>query len=178
MSGGGSEKAPENNGNGSGGGFGGGRGEIRFPTDENGKIQMPDFPNGGNFGHGGSDFYVMWNFAEKIKGNPEADIIDVYEAIDMFLPGILGYRSILNGNIPIDIPNLRDKKARDEWRNDTACTIPEVAGDMLLPTCATGTPEIEDEIYDRMKKLWEEECEKKDGSYRASTFKQGMRKKN
>lgn len=53
MSGGGSEKAPENNGNGSGGGFGGGRGEIRFPTDENGKIQMPDFPNGGNFGHGG-----------------------------------------------------------------------------------------------------------------------------
>ena len=73
MSGGGSENAPENNGNGSGGGFGGGRGEIRFPTDENGKmqmpdmpdidvqfptdengkIQMPDFPNGGNFGHGG-----------------------------------------------------------------------------------------------------------------------------
>ena len=45
MSGGGSEKAPENNGNGSGGGFGGGRGEIRFPTDENGKIQMPDMPD-------------------------------------------------------------------------------------------------------------------------------------
>lgn len=132
---------------------------------------------GGTFGHGGSDFYVMWNFVEKIKGNPEADVIDVYEAIDMYLPGIFAYRSILNGNIPMDIPDLRDKKARDEWRNDTACTIPEVAGDMLLPTCATGTPEIEDEIYDRMKKLWEEECEKKDGSYRASTFKQGMRKK-
>lgn len=53
VSGGGSENAPENNGGGFGGGFGGGRGEMKFPTDENGKIQMPDFPNGGNFGHGG-----------------------------------------------------------------------------------------------------------------------------
>ena len=42
------------------------------------------------YGHGGSDFYSMWNFVEKIKGNPEADTIDVYEALNMGLPGILG----------------------------------------------------------------------------------------
>ena len=29
-------------------------------------------------------------------GNENADIIDVYEALDMFLPGLFAYRSILN----------------------------------------------------------------------------------
>lgn len=40
------------------------------------------------YGHGGSDFYTMYNFVEKILGNSEADVIDVYEALDMFLPGL------------------------------------------------------------------------------------------
>ena len=46
-----------------------------------------------------------------------------------------------------------------------ACTDPEAAGDMLLPTFSKGTPEIDDGIYDYMKKLWDEECRKKDGTY-------------
>jgi len=108
-----------------------------------------------NFGHGGSDFYCMWHFIEKIKGNPEADIIDVYEAMDMFLPGMFAYRSILDGGRRKDIPNLRNKDERELWRNDTACTDPETAGDMLLPTCVSGTPEIPDEVYERMRRLFE-----------------------
>ena len=132
--------------------------------------------NSEDFGHGGSDFYSMYYFIEKIKGNPDADTIDVYEALDMFLPGMFAYRSILDGGIPKEIPNLRDKAVRDLWRNDTACTDPKVAGDMLLPTCSTGTPEIDDGVYDHMKKLWEEECQKEDGNYRAMVFKQGLKK--
>lgn len=38
----------------------------------------------------------MYHFTEKILGNPEADTIDVYEALEMFLPGMFAYRSILN----------------------------------------------------------------------------------
>lgn len=45
-------------------------------------------------GHGGSDFYSVYHFAEKLPGNPEADTIGVYEAMDMFLPGMFAYRSI------------------------------------------------------------------------------------
>ena len=60
------------------------------------------------FGHGGSDFYTMWHFVEKLRGNPDADIIDVYEALDMFLPGMFAYRSVLAGGIPMAIPDLRD----------------------------------------------------------------------
>lgn len=103
------------------------------------------------FGHGSSDFYTMYNFVEKIKGNPKADIIDVYEAMDMFLPGIFAYKSILAGGIPMDIPNLRNKEEREKYRNDTACTDPKVAGDQLLPTYSKGTIEIPDEVYENMK---------------------------
>jgi len=122
------------------------------------------------FGHGNSDFYTMYNFVEKIKGNPEADTIDVYEALDMFLPGMFAYRSILDGGKSKQIPNLRNKEERELWRNDTACTDPKAAGDMLLPTCSLGTPEIEPGVYDHMKKLWDEECQKKENTYRAMVF--------
>ena len=83
-------------------------------------------------------------------GNEQADTIDVYEALDMFLPGMFAYRSILAGGIPMAIPNLREKAVREQYRNDTACTDPKVAGDMLLPTMAIGTPEIPDEVYQLM----------------------------
>ena len=125
------------------------------------------------FGHGGSDFYSMYYFIEEIKGNPDADIIDICEALDMFLPGMFAFRSILNGGIPMEIPNLRDKKVREEWRNDTTCTDPNVAGDMLIPTCFGGTPDIEDDVYKYMKKLWEED----DSIYRAKVVKRGAKKK-
>lgn len=107
------------------------------------------------FGHGGSDFYPMYYFIEKIKGNTKADTIDVYQAMDMYLPGLLGYRSILNGSTPMEIPNLRNKEERDKWRNDSSCTIPSVAGDMLLPTSKNGTPDIPDSIYESIKEKWE-----------------------
>lgn len=125
-----------------------------------------------SFGHGGSDFYSMWHFIEKLKGNPDADIIDVYEAMDMFLPGMFAYRSILAGGIPMEIPNLRNKEEREKWRNDTACTDPEKAGDMLLPTCKLGTPEIAPEVYERVRLKWEEEKYAEDG-YTKKAFKQG-----
>ena len=128
------------------------------------------------FGHGGSDFYSMYHFVEKVKGNPDADIIDVYEAMDMFLPGMFAYRSILKGGVPMEIPNLRDKSVRELWRNDTACTDPKVAGDMLLPTFSKGTPEIEDSVYDYMKKLWDDECKNDEDSYRTIAFNQGNNK--
>ncbi|MBQ8340834.1 MAG: Gfo/Idh/MocA family oxidoreductase [Clostridia bacterium] len=112
------------------------------------------------FGHGGSDFYSMWHFAEKIKGNPAADVIDVYEAMDMFLPGLFAYRSILAGGSPMDIPNLRDKTVREQYRSDTACTDPKVAGDQLLPTAKGGTPEIGTEVYEAVRQKWLKKREK------------------
>lgn len=115
------------------------------------------------YGHGGSDFYSMYNFVQKIKGNPDADTIDVYEAMDMWMPGYFAYLSILDGGMPKKIPDIRDKAQRDLWRNNTACTDPKAAGDMLLPTSSLGTPKIDKSVYDKMKMLWEEDCKKIDG---------------
>ena len=127
------------------------------------------------FGHGGSDFFSMYYFIKKILGDEDADTIDVYEALDMFLPGLFAYRSVMAGGIPLELPNLRDKAERDKWRNDTTCTDPKAAGDMLLPTFSKGTPEIPQEVYDRMARLWDEECGKTEGTYRSAALSQGSK---
>lgn len=108
-----------------------------------------------DFGHGNSDFYTMYNFVRKIQGYDDADTIDVYEALDMFLPGLFAYRSILAGGIPMDIPDLRNKSERDKWRNDTFCTDKAVAGDMWVPSFSKGEPDIPDEVYDNLRKKFE-----------------------
>ncbi len=104
------------------------------------------------FGHGGSDYYIMYNFIEKLRGKADADIIDVYEAMDMFLPGIFAYRSILAGGIPMDIPDLREKAERDKFRNDTTCTFKDKAGDMYVSPYSKGEIELPSSVYEELKK--------------------------
>lgn len=131
-----------------------------------------------NFNHGGSDFYSMYYFVERIKGNQTADIIDVYEALDMFLPGMFAYRSILADGKRMQIPDLRDKSVRDAWRNDTACVDPKVAGEQLLPTQKGGTPQIDDAVYARVKAKWDKANETGDDPYLNAAFSQGSQKEN
>ena len=107
-------------------------------------------------GHGGADYRTMWHCMEKILGNQNADTIDVYEALDMTLPGMFAYFSILEGGTPMAIPDLRNPEEREAWRHDTRCTDPKAAGEQLLPSNAGGTPEIPDEVYGRIRALWEE----------------------
>lgn len=115
--------------------------------------------------HGGSDFWSMYYFVEKIKGNDDAEVIDIYEALDMFLPGMFAYRSILQGGISIDIPNLRNKEERDKWRNDVTCTDPKIAGEHLIPTRKSGTPEIDDSIYEQQRAMFEEQVRTRTGRF-------------
>lgn len=129
------------------------------------------------FGHGGSDFYAMWHFVEKLRGNPDADIIDIYEALDMFLPGMFAYRSVLAGGSPMAIPDLRDKSIRDDWRNDTLCTDPQVAGEQWVPSFSKGKPDIPAEVYAAQKAKWEESIAAQDG-YIKSAMTQGSKKKD
>lgn len=108
-------------------------------------------------GHGGSDFYTMWNFISKLCGDERAETIDVYEAMDMFLPGVMAYRSALNGGEPMEIPDFRKPEVREKYRFDRACTDPKVAGDQLQPSYSKGNPKVPDEVYERTKKAFEEQ---------------------
>ena len=59
-----------------------------------------------------------------------------------------------NGNCKIAVPDLRDPRERDAYRNDNACTTPSVAGDQLLPCTSLGEPDIPDETYEYVRNLW------------------------
>ncbi len=128
------------------------------------------------FGHGGSDFWSMYYFIQKILGDETADTIDVYEALDMGLCGMFAYRSILQGGVTVEIPNLRDKSIRDLWRNDTMCTDEKIAGNQLIPCHSKITPEIPDEVYAHARSLWMKEFEENTG-YTADAFNQGSGKR-
>lgn len=111
---------------------------------------------GEKHGHGGSDYICLYYAVEHMNGNKNADIVDVYEAVDMWLCGFFGYLSVLEGGAPKEIPNLRDPAVRDQYRNDLRCTDPKVAGDQLQPSYSKGNPEIDQKIYDICKEKWEE----------------------
>lgn len=115
--------------------------------------------------HGGADFYATYFFIEKILGGEDGQwSIDVYNAVDMGICGLLAWRSVLNGNIPVAVPNLRNPEERDAYRNDHACTTPWVAGDQLLPNTTYEMPPLSDEFYDKIRNIWlkrEEENNKK-----------------
>ena len=76
----------------------------------------------------------------------------------------------------MQIPDLRDPAQREQWRNDTACTDPNVAGDMLLPTFSLGTPDIDDGVYAHMKALWDAECQDNSNNYRRRVLNLGSKK--
>ena len=102
------------------------------------------------FGHFGADYYMMYNIVMALRGNRRADTVDVYEALDMALPGLFAYRSVLSGGAPVELPDLRDPAQREKWRNDVACCDPAVAGEQLLPSYSKGDPEIAPEVYTRL----------------------------
>lgn len=87
----------------------------------------------------------IWNNPELLPYN-----IDVFQALDMALPGILAYRSILNGNIPVAIPDFREKTEREEFRHDNICTDPGIAsGADLLPSHSFGEITVPDQVYEK-----------------------------
>ncbi|MGI6538841.1 MAG: Gfo/Idh/MocA family protein [Caldicoprobacterales bacterium] len=104
-------------------------------------------------GHGNADLGAPHYFIQRILGRPEGYkyAIDVYTGVDMSICGILAYRSILNGNIPIKVPNLRNKEERDAYRNDHACTTISVAGDQLIPPYPDKS--TYEEIYEYLSQL-------------------------
>lgn len=132
--------------------------EAYTPSDFNSELRKVEY-----FGHGGSDYWSMYHFVEKLRGDEKADIIDVYEALDMGLCGLMAYRSILQGGVPMEIPNMRDKSVREKYRNDVACTDPNIAGEQLLPFYSKGNPDIDDSIYEEMEKKWRKDFESENG---------------
>jgi len=111
-------------------------------------------------GHSGSDYFTTKYFLDWILGDEEAkkNAVDVYQAVDMCIPGILGFRSIVNGGAPVEVPDLRSKAARDAYRGDTFCTTPAAAGSQYVPSNimqANRDEPIPDSVYDEVRRKFE-----------------------
>lgn len=139
--------------------------KVHVYTEESGKHEsyMAEFPFETELsktigGHGGSDFFTMHFFLDAILDRPGKErIIDVYQALDMTLPGTLGYRSICEGNVPLDIPDFRNKALRDKYRNDKWCLDPKYAGPgQPTVSCSFGEVDIPDSLYEEMARKYRE----------------------
>lgn len=80
-------------------------------------------------GHGGSDFWVVYYFVKALE-NGEEPYWNVYRATAMASVAILSWRSILNGNIPYDIPDFRREEDRKLYENDRVSPFPDENGNV------------------------------------------------
>ena len=76
-----------------------------------------EFQKASGFGHGGGDFFTSCFFAKAIRENSRP-MIDVYLATAMTAVGIQGYKSALQGGVPMEVPDFRKPEVRDRYRDD------------------------------------------------------------
>lgn len=100
-------------------------------------------------GHGGGDFFVVWEFVNSII-KQERPPIDVYKAMDMTLPGILGYRSALSGNIPVEVPDFRKEKIRKKYEKDDFSPDP-YDKNRKIPPSVLGEIKIKKQVYKKIE---------------------------
>jgi len=93
--------------------------EPDTPTE---RMYLPEFPEHAELaaasGHGGGDFWVDYYFAQAIRTNTQP-FLDVYRGVAMSSVGILLNRSAQAGSIPLELPDFRDKVAREKFKSDT-----------------------------------------------------------
>ena len=77
-----------------------------------------------NAGHGGGDFWVMYNFMKYLREDVEP-YFTVYNSVMLSATAIMAYRSALAEGQPFDIPDFRNKEIRDLYRNDTYAPFPD-----------------------------------------------------
>jgi predicted dehydrogenase len=58
-------------------------------------------------GHGGGDYFEVRGFVDSIINDTKPPI-DVYEALDMTVPGLVSEASINQGGMPLPVPDFRE----------------------------------------------------------------------
>jgi len=60
-------------------------------------------------GHGGGDYFEIREFIDCILNGTKPPV-DVYEAMDMTVPGIVSEESINKSSVPLPVPDFREIK--------------------------------------------------------------------
>ncbi len=123
------------------------------------KIYLPEFPVHADIarraGHGGGDFFVLYNFAEAIRSG-EPPWCNVYRGLAMSVVGIQAWRSALENGAPFEIPDFSKEEQRAKYENDHWSPFPEDAGPGQPPPSITGWPKPTARQLAAARKVWEE----------------------
>ncbi len=100
------------------------------------KIYTPEWPSNKELaekaGHGGGDFWVVYNFIQSLK-NGTQPYFDVYRGATMSAVGILGWRSSMEHGKEYIIPDFRNEEERSVYANDDLSPFPDENGKATLP---------------------------------------------
>jgi len=88
---------------------------------EYGQSYVPRFTlhgqGGAKPGFGEANYHTVIGFLDAVRQRSTPPV-DIYRACDFTLPGILAYRSAIEGGKLLEVPDFRDRTARDRYRND------------------------------------------------------------
>jgi predicted dehydrogenase len=107
-------------------------------------------------GHGGADYFMNKLFVEAINSQKSPEYFDVYDGAAMSAVAILGWRSALENGKPYDIPDFRDKAARNAYRNDFATPFRGTHNHQLLQPSVNGERVPSEEDIKASEKIWSE----------------------
>ena len=107
-----------------------------------------------NAGHGGGDFFAIYHFIKALENGREP-YWDVYKATRMASCAILAHRSILNGNIPFDIPDFSLESDRQKYEYDRSSPFPDENGNVNFSPCSKPYKPTEAD-YEQAMKDWKD----------------------
>ena len=84
-------------------------------------------------GHGGADARICRQITDYLSGKVDEPIFDIYRGVALSLAGIYGHYSVLEGKA-FDIPDIRDKEAREVLRGDYRSPFVDENGNRTLPS--------------------------------------------
>ena len=95
-------------------------------------------------GHGGIDAILMLDFIKYLEGEKEV-FFDVYRSAALAAAGILTWYSILDDSKQYDIPDFKDKKAREVFRGDYRKPFAKSYKDLTLQ-CRINPDDLEEMV--------------------------------
>lgn len=104
-------------------------------------------------GHGGGDFFVIYNFIKDLENNREP-YWNVYRATATASVAILAWRSILNGK-SYDIPDFRREEDRRKYEHDRISPYPDENYNVNIP-CSSQPYTPSEEDLAAAHKQWEQ----------------------
>ncbi len=111
------------------------------------------------YGHAGSDFWTSYFFGEAIR-NGTKPVLDVYDACAMTAVGICGWKSALQDGKEVEIPDFRDKVAREKFRDDNFSPFPDQPDSRFVSTTIRGydfekSMQLAEKIYEENREYYD-----------------------